>query len=224
MGKYSVPELIRKNKPKGTMVKKIKDHYYVYNFKHVKINNKWKIKTEKMIGRMREDGTFIPNDNFNMSSDITVLEFGQYFLVISCSITVLEQLKNFFNPIDAERMYLMAIIHFSNKFTYLKNIKNYYDQSYLNIAFPNLKMGSNSLAKLLDSLGRRQTKVISFQQYLIDNSSGEIAIDGHVVACSSHENDLAEYGNKFRNIKEMQINVLMAYDVNNLNPLFSKVY
>ena len=32
MGNYSVPESIRKHKPKGTMVKKIKQGYYVYNY------------------------------------------------------------------------------------------------------------------------------------------------------------------------------------------------
>lgn len=32
MGNYSVPESIRKYKPKGTMVKRISDYYYVYEY------------------------------------------------------------------------------------------------------------------------------------------------------------------------------------------------
>lgn len=32
MGKYSVPESIRKHKPKGTMVKALSKGYYVYNY------------------------------------------------------------------------------------------------------------------------------------------------------------------------------------------------
>ena len=32
MGKYSVPESIRQQKPKGTMVKNISGHYYVYEY------------------------------------------------------------------------------------------------------------------------------------------------------------------------------------------------
>ena len=32
MGKYSVPESIRLLKPKGTMVKNISGHYYVYEY------------------------------------------------------------------------------------------------------------------------------------------------------------------------------------------------
>ena len=32
MGNYSVPESIRKYKPKGTMVKRISGYYYVYEY------------------------------------------------------------------------------------------------------------------------------------------------------------------------------------------------
>lgn len=35
-GLYAVPENIRKMKPRGTMVKKIKGHYYVYRMQHIK--------------------------------------------------------------------------------------------------------------------------------------------------------------------------------------------
>ena len=32
MGNYSVPEEIRKMRPQGTMVKKVKNRYYVYEY------------------------------------------------------------------------------------------------------------------------------------------------------------------------------------------------
>lgn len=35
-GSYAVSENIRRMKPRGTMVKKIKGHYYVYGMKSVK--------------------------------------------------------------------------------------------------------------------------------------------------------------------------------------------
>lgn len=223
-GTFSVPENIRKLKPKGTMVKKIHNKYYVYNFKNEKINGKWKTKMGNLIGTITLADGFIPKEKFIISDEPTVLEFGQYLFAYELGINVLEKLKIFFNVQDANKIYLMSIIHFVNKFTHLKDISTYFEQSYLYLKYPNVKMGYTSLSNLLDSLGRRQTKVLEFQQHLINESSKEIAIDGHVISNSSHENDLAEYGNKFSTLKEMQINVLMAYDVNNLKPLFSKVY
>ena len=55
-------------------------------------------------------------------------------------------------------------------------------------------------------------------------SSGQVAIDGHVIGCGSTENDLAEKGYKFKRLGEAQINLLMAYDVNIGMPLLSRIY
>lgn len=56
-GLYAVPENIRKMKPRGTMVKKIKGHYYVYRMQHIKDEKtgKWKIKSLGIIGKIVEE-------------------------------------------------------------------------------------------------------------------------------------------------------------------------
>ena len=60
-GLYAVPENIRKMKPRGTMVKKIKGHYYVYRMQHIKDEKtgKWKIKSLGIIGKIVEGRGFI---------------------------------------------------------------------------------------------------------------------------------------------------------------------
>ena len=62
-GLYAVPENIRKMKPRGTMVKKIKGHYYVYRMQHIKDEKtgKWKIKSLGIIGKIVEGRGFIQN-------------------------------------------------------------------------------------------------------------------------------------------------------------------
>lgn len=46
-GSYAVSENIRRMKPRGTMVKKIKGHYYVYGMKSIKDGKtgRWKTKS-----------------------------------------------------------------------------------------------------------------------------------------------------------------------------------
>ena len=53
-GLYAVPENIRKMKPRGTMVKKIKGHYYVYGMKCIKDEKtgKWKTKILGIMGKI----------------------------------------------------------------------------------------------------------------------------------------------------------------------------
>ena len=59
---------------------------------------------------------------------------------------------------------------------------------------------------------------------MIQNSSKRIAIDGHVIACTSECNDLSEYGYKASKLGTEQINWLTAYDVVDAIPLLSHIY
>ena len=225
MGKYSVPESIRQQKPKGTMVKNISGHYYVYEYSnYTDSNGRRRTKMGKAIGAIKEGLGFVPNTTFASDSEISSLDFGEYAVSIANSGKTRSLLWECFNPEDAARIYGLALIHFIQGFTYLKDVKDYYDMSVLSLAYPSLKMGYSSLSSLYDSLGRRQGSVLRMEEKLAAMSSGQIAIDGHVIGCGSTENDLAEKGYKFRKLGEAQINLLMAYDVNTGMPLLSRIY
>ncbi len=57
MSSDSVPENIRAMKSKGTMVKVIHGKYYVYEYFHVKENDKWKTKMRLL--RSLGENTFL---------------------------------------------------------------------------------------------------------------------------------------------------------------------
>lgn len=225
MGKYSVPENIRKLKPVGSIVKVIHNKYYVYKVKGIKRQSgNWGCTSGTLIGYIDEQKGFIPNNNYALSEEVTVLEYGQYAVVENNSKEVIKKLLEYFNPIDAYRIYMMAIVFVVNEYVPLTNIETYIEQSYLSIKHKTIKMTYHNINKLLDALGRRQGKVIEFEQSLINECSKEIAIDGHSIKSSSHENDLSEKGNKFNIFQDMQFNVLMAYDINTNKPILSKIY
>ena len=225
MGNYSVPEEIRKQKPKGTMVKNISGHYYVYEYTgYTDENGKRKTKMGRAIGSIKPGIGFVPNDNRNTDLEISTLDFGDYALAVANSGECLRMLKEHFNAEDAVTIYTVALIHFLNQFTHLKDVKKYYDMSCLSVLYPGLKLSYSALSELYDSLGRRQGNVLAFEQSLVDNSSHQLAIDGHVIDCQSENNDLAEKGYSFFKSKENQINLMMAYDVNTETPVLSKVY
>lgn len=225
MGKYAVPECIRDMKPKGTIVKKIHDKYYVYeHFSKKDEKSIWKTKSGKLLGFIDENKGFVPNDNYMISDSISTLEYGQYAVVIKNSKGTIERLLKFFNIMDVYRIYFLAIIHITNGFIPLKDVNKCFEQSYLILKHSNVKFSYHCLSELLDSLGRRQEKVHLFEQSLLDDSSKEIAIDGHDLKSTSHQNDLAEFGNKFNTFKDMQMNVLMVYDINSNIPLVSRAY
>jgi transposase len=223
MSSYSVPENIRCLKPKGTMVKAIHNKYYVYEHFHIKEDGKWKTKMGKLIGSIDPVLGYIPNDSFR-KDEITTVDFGEYYLSYSLSINVLESLKQVFNIKDAYTIYFLSLIHFVNGFTYIKNIDALYKQSYLSVKYNTLSLSDKTISNLYDSLGRKQDKVNKFEDKLIEESSKQLAFDGHCIKSSSNENELSEQGNKANVFKDDQINVLMAYDINTSRPVLSRIY
>ena len=223
MSSYSVPENIRALKPKGTMVKIIHGKYYVYEYFHVKENDKWKTKMGKLIGSIDPVLGYVPNDSI-AKDEMTTVDFGEYFLSYSLSKNVLEDLKQVFNTKDAYTIYFLSLIHFVNGFTYIKNIDSLYKQSYLSVKYDSLNFGEKTISNLYDSLGRKQNKVNSFEDLMIERSSKELAFDGHCIRSSSDDNELSEPGNKANVFKDDQLNVLMAYDINTSRPVLSRVY
>lgn len=225
MGDYSVPEEIRKLKPKGTIVKRISGGYYVYEHTNIRgADGKRHSKTGKLIGSIKPNIGFVSNSSFNRGEDITTLEFGEYAIVYANSKNVLDLLTECFNPLDAVRIYILSVIHFVNGFVYLKDISNYYEMSCLSYWYSSLKMGYDAISSLIDSLGRRQNNVLKFEEKLVGSSSGPLAIDGHVIGSCSDENDLAEKGYKFQKLGEPQLNLLMTYDVETGKPVISRIY
>ena len=59
---------------------------------------------------------------------------------------------------------------------------------------------------------------------LIDECSGDVAIDGHVVRSASDNNDLSEAGYKYHELKESQVNILIAYDAKRKIPLLYRTF
>ena len=114
----------------------------------------------------------------------------------------------------------------ANGFVHIDQIDDFYQESFLSVMYRNyaFKMGYTALTNLLHDLGLRGNPVKAFEQSLINNSSKNIAIDGHVIRSCSGENDLAEPGYKMNLLKASQVNLLIAYDIKNKIPLMYRTY
>ncbi|MDI9470076.1 MAG: transposase [Bacillota bacterium] len=210
-------------KPNGTMVKRISGHYYVYEYSNVTENGKRRTKMGRVIGKIKEGVGFVPNTYFLSQNEISTVDFGEYAVVLANSRKTLELLRACFHPEDAVKIYCIALIHFIQGFTSVKDIKSYFDMSYLSLKYPTLKLGQAAVSKLYDDLGRRGNSVFLMKQKLVDASSGQIAVFSQAFSDVSHENDSFCEEYEFPKRKESQKHLLMAYDVNTRIPLFSHI-
>ena len=139
---------------------------------------------------------------------------------------ILERLEKYFGQEQGTQIYCYGLIMCVNGFTYIDQIDDYYQESFMSVIFKNFSfnMGYTALSTLLRELGKKGNRVKAFEQSLIDESSKSIAIDGHVIRSCSEENDLAEPGYKMNLLKSEQVNLLVAYDTKNNAPLLYRTF
>lgn len=238
-----IPESIKKYVPcKCCRIRKDGDTYRVYKYKSVKssVTGKWTSDGGILIGKIIEDKGFIPNKRYlkefaqvntseatNVFDDsITDVSYGSYALIKFLSEDILERLEKYFGQEQGTQIYCYGLIMCVNGFTYIDQIDDYYQESFMSVIFKNFsfKMGYTALSTLLRELGKKGNRVKAFEQSLIDESSKSIAIDGHVIRSCSEENDLAEPGYKMNLLKSEQVNLLVAYDTKNNAPLLYRTF
>ncbi len=237
--KSSIPEEILQHVPcKCCRVRRDPDGVYrVYKYSAAKLpSGKWGRDSGHLIGKIIPDKGFIPNKRYLKDHEdqgeimfpegITDVAYGQYDLLISLSGDILKKLEKCFTFERAAQIYSYALILCANGFIHMDQISDFYQESFLSVMYRNysFKMGHTALFNLLRDLGMRGNPVRFFEQSLIDNSSKNVAIDGHVIRSCSNENDLAEIGYKANLLKAPQVNLLIAYDIKNKIPLMYRTY
>lgn len=224
MGAYSVPQEIRALKPVGTIVKCIKGKYYVYTHsQHKDIKTgKWKTDAGKLIGKIVPDVGYIPNLDTIKNKGITCFDYGQYLLSCSLAKENLDLLKKFFTSEEAMQLYALASIIAVKGYEGLTIAEEYYERSLIAHDYPCLKFSYKRISKLLELIGR-QDDARKFQRRCLENSD-KLAIDGHVIASSSENNELSSLGYKSSTINSNQMNLMLALDINTSSPVAVKFY
>ena len=237
--KSSIPEEILQYKPcKCTRLRDDGNGIYrVYKYSAVKLpNGNWSSDWGYLIGKIIAGAGFFPNKRYQkeleaekaarFSDAITDLAYGQYALLQALSSDILKKLKECFLPERAVQIYTYGLILCANGFVHLDQVDEFYQESIMSLQYSaySFRMGYSALSSLLHDLGAKGNPVRKFEQLLIDISSKNVAIDGHVIRSCSWNNDLAEPGYKVRSLKSPQINVLIAYDTVQKSPLMYRTY
>ena len=237
-GRSSLPENVTRFKPcKCSRIRNDNGVYRVYKYSAVKLaSGKWSSNYGYLIGKIIPGEGFFPNKRYqkelteqellSFPDGITDVCYGSYALLMHLSTDIFEKLKACFSLERAAQIYCYALILCANGFLHIDQVDEFYQESFLSVLYRkySFKMGYTALSNLLHDLGLRGNPVRQFEQGLIDACSRNIAIDGHVIRSCSKENDLAEPGYKLRELKNSQVNVLIAYDIQNRFPLMYRTY
>ena len=236
--KSSIPDSILQYVPcKCCRIRNDGDVYRVYKYSAIKLpSGKWSSNYGYLIGKILPEKGFFPNKrylkelaaqgNVSFPDGITDVAYGQYALLMFLSQDILKKLEDCFPRERATQIYSYGIILCANGFLHMDQVDEFYQESFLSVLYKNysFKMGYVALSNLLHDLGMKGGSVRAFEQSLIDSSSRNVAIDGHVIRSCSSENDLAEPGYKMSLLKASQVNLLIAYDTKKHMPLMYRTY
>ena len=231
MGNYSVPEEIRKMRPQGTMIKKVKNHYYVYEYTSTSVKTempdgtfRWKTqsKTGACIGQITLEDGFVRNGIKMSDTDNTVLEFGSYFLIKEFAGETYQRLASAFDPEDAKQIFAIAAILVAERFEHMERIAEIFPETVLAKWYPDVHLGKDALDTLFRTLGKYGTKTEEFGQNLIDESSGKVALTSHAMNGSAETGGLTVFGYDAES-GTAQMNRITAYDAESQLPLCSEL-
>jgi len=232
MGNYSVPEEIRKMRPQGTMVKKVKNRYYVYEYTSTSVKTempdgtfRWKTqsKTGACIGQITLEDGFVRNGIKMSDTDNTVLEFGSYFLIKEFAGETYQRLASAFNPEDAKQIFAVAAILVAERFEHMERIADVFPETVLAKWYPDVHLGKDALDTVFRTLGKYGTKPEEFGQKLIDESSGKVALTSHAMNGSAETGGLSVFGYDALS-GTAQMNRITAYDAESQVPLCNELF
>jgi transposase len=179
----------------------------------------------KLIGKVIENVGLVRNNNEIHDQEITVKSFGDYEFVRVAGQKLLDfLLKAFENQNDAFRIYCIGIINLIQGYTHIKNYKKYYETSILSNKYKDLYLSKNTSAEFLEDLGSKTQSVDKLFDLLQNDSSHKFAIDGHCVKNFSKNNNMAKYGNKYKNFEATQINYMVMLDLETRYPVMSHFF
>lgn len=121
MNKY--PDYVNKYRPKGTIIKKVNNTYYVYEAKSKRVEGKkYPIQVIKgVIGKIDENG-FHSTEKVEINQDIIVRECGFTNLILKYKDTFMEDKLANFKKEDKE-IILYSLIYYLSNNTYLQEGK-----------------------------------------------------------------------------------------------------
>ncbi|MBQ8179004.1 MAG: transposase [Candidatus Methanomethylophilaceae archaeon] len=194
-----------------------------------KENGKQHQKDGPTIGHI-ESGMFIslPEDPIPPISyaESDMLSWGQYQLIVNRTQDIRDDLLQVYNIADAEKIYALAVLRTAESGLKDYEAKDAYENSYLRILYPGVALGRDTISELLHNLGRTCTRITKFMVGRVAKVPANhlVAMDGMLKSYEGEDSFLSDFSHKALKTGTRDVSVMMAYDVDVMEPVCANVY
>ena len=215
-------------KRKGSELRYIRGHYYLYSIK-----SKWNPEkkrsvkiTGKLMGKITESDGFVESDKARLRKQqlvverIHVKEYGVFALIESLFGDTVAMLKKHFAA-SWQTIVCLAfgrLVHRSA----LKNMLFHYSHSYLSEQYPDVNLSARQLSSFLRSLGEERRKIVEFCRGF-RKMNDCIIFDGTDIFSASARMDLPKLGKSKSGVFDNLLNLMCVFSVGQQMPVYYRL-
>lgn len=218
-------EILEVERPKSTRVKFFNGTYYVIKRTSEYRNGKAYPVELGTIGKI-ENGKYVEirkEPRKRKKKEIDIKEYGTTALAHKVGSEILDDLKEFFDVGDANKIYITAMLRAVNQHITSRTLKCEYDTSYISEIIPKVAVSESTISRFLQSLGKGYLRMQNFMAKRVANFTGNVVIDGMLKDSNGH-NSFNEFSRKARTKGSKDISLMYAYDFGKKEPLAMQIF
>ena len=229
MSKINHPEWALKHKRKGTELRFIKGHYYLYE-----ISSKWNPEkkrsqkiTGKILGKITPEG-FVESKkqrlqkNFEniINQPIQTKSYGAIYFLFQHLNEYVTNLQGYFPTIWRELIILTytRLLHQAP----IKNIQFHFENSFLSENYPDITITDKKASQLLQQIGLERDKVVSYMCSFIKGGDYILADGTHLISHSQNM-VLPKEGYNSSQDHDPQVNLIFLFSAKLRLPIFYRI-
>ena len=222
------PQWALKYKRKGTELRFINGHYYLYE-----ITSKWdpeKKRSKKitlgLLGKITKEDGFIESEKRKLKKqtfipeNIYLKEYGLTSLITNEYSEYIELLKKHF-PKHWKFIIALAYSRFAFQ-SPLKNVQYYFSKSYLSELYKNVGLSTATISKKLREIGVNRKMILEFfKEFKIEND--KILFDGTDMFSNSHKLGYPQKSKTKKGTFDNIINLMFIFSTKAQIPLYYRI-
>lgn len=218
-------EILSVKRPKGTIVQKSGNKYYVIK-RTSKYDKGRRVPVNLgIIGEIR-DGKYVERIRKLDGIQVDVKDYANVILAHTCGKELLSELQKHFSLEDSDKIYTYAMIKVLYGDIPSRDMQLHYDTSFLSELFPKVPCSRKTVGEYLDTLGRHINTLNTFMKARLDaiDPNAYVIVDGMLKTNNSSTNTYSEFSRKGKIKNTEDISILYAMDYDRKEPLACSVY
>ncbi len=209
-------DILAVKRPKGTVVKTVGKHHYVYSRTSKYVNGRRVPVDKERVGKII-DYKFVPTKKKVKNESVEIKDYANVEFADNIAKGVLDELLKVYSENDALKIYCIALIRVLYGDVKNRDLKYRYMTSFVSEKYK-VGLSSGIVSKFLFDLGKTPSRVDEFINNRISSSNGSIVVDG-MLKNYNGDTSLARWSRKGSVKGSKDISILYALDISTNEPI-----